>query len=102
MTLVREFLASALFVFGVFSLVYFFTDHFDWIYFAAAVAAFLIAYFVWPSKKRGKRDDDNGFLDTVELVIEFPVELVVWLFRLVGRVLGAVFGGKGDGIDFDI
>ncbi|HLD65016.1 MAG TPA: hypothetical protein VJA19_03125 [Pseudomonas sp.] len=59
---------------------------------------FALAYALWPSKQQDDGRNDNVFLDLLEWVIEFPVELLLWLLRL----LGGLFRGKGDGFDLDL
>jgi len=53
----------------------------DWILVAASVTAFVMAYFIWPSRKRGQRHESSSWLDGLEFVIELPVEIVFWLFK---------------------
>lgn len=93
----REFLSTIVFIAGAIFIFQMFSIGFSWPLVLGSVSCFLAAYFIWPSKKRGQRHDDNGFLDWLELLIEFPVELILWFFRIIGRL----FRGDG-GIDIDI
>ncbi len=56
-----------------------------------SVAGFFLAYYLWPSKKRGKREAGSAVLDYIELIIEFPVELIYWLLRIIGKLIFSVF-----------
>ena len=98
----REFVAVLFFIMGSMLIVFLFANAFSWANLLIGLSAYVASYFIWPSKRRGKRDNDSPVLDIIELVIEFPVELVVWFFRIIGRVLSSIFGGKGDGFDIDL
>jgi len=76
----------------------FFFEGLIWIYLAGAAFCFALAHWTWPSKKRGQREQDNWFLDLLEVVIEFPVEAIVWCFRILGRTLR----NKDGGVDLDL
>jgi len=96
-----------MFVLGVVFVVDLVSSGFDLKGLLFAVLCFVGAYIVWPSKKKGQRDEGNSFLDILEVVIEAPVEIFMWLLRIVGRLLGRSdrngSGSCGDGgIDFDI
>ena len=97
MIILREIASAIVFIVGVVFLCDLFSSGFSWEALVVSVFCFGIAYILWPSKKRGQRQDDYSFLDVVEFVIEVPVEILKWLFRILGRI----FGGKGDGIDID-
>ena len=95
METLREIIASSIFVMGtyfIFSMI----GGFQWDSLLGCFICFIMAYFIWPSKTRGQRVQDNAFLDTVEFIIEAPVELFLWIIRLFGRLFT-----KSDG-DFDI
>ena len=98
----RELIAILSFIAGTILLSSLLANEFNWLMLIAAIALYLVAYFCWPSKKRGKRDGENTLLDIIELIIEFPIEAFFWFFRLLGRILGSFLGGKGDGLDIDI
>lgn len=58
-----------------------------------SIGFFIIAYLVWPSKRRGQRDRDNWALEMVfEVLIEFPIEFIKFLIRIVIRILGKFDG----------
>lgn len=49
---------------------------------------FLLAYWLWPRR----RQLDYGWLDVLEVLVELPVNVVLWLLRLLGRVFRDVEG----------
>ena len=100
MNAIREILSVVIFVAALCLVVNLVTAGFSWLILCCSVLCFLSAYFLWPSKKKGARNDDNRFLDLLELIIELPIEAFIWLYRLL-RLLGRLLSGKGDGIDFD-
>lgn len=69
----------------------------SWALVGLSVGALVLAYAVWPSKRRGHRDSDHPLWDMLEFVIELPVEVIIWLVRLLGRLLT----GKSGGVDID-
>lgn len=85
------FVAGSVLIFSVF-------DQFHWGNFWGGISCFVVAYYIWPSRKRGYREQENTFLDIVELVIELPVEIFLWIFRSSGRI----FRGKNNDFDIDI
>ncbi|QBG37142.1 hypothetical protein [Litorilituus sediminis] len=97
METLREIMATLTFIAGtvlIFSLI----GAFHWGTLLASFACFLAAYLIWPSKRSGQRERENVFLDVLELIIEFPMEILFWLFRLIGRL----FRSKEGGFDIDI
>lgn len=94
----RAFIAIAIFVTAVFLSAMMVTEGFSWLYLLGAIACFITAYFTWPSKKRGQRDRDCWYYDTCELLIELPIEFLLWLFRLLGRL----FRSNDGGFDIDL
>jgi hypothetical protein len=98
MDILKEILSVLLFVASIVLSAHVISNEFSWLYLALVVTGFVSAYLIWPSKKRGKRNDENLFLDLLEIIIELPVELLLWLFRLFGRF----FRTDSGGIDFDI
>jgi len=57
------------------------------------------SYFIWPSKKRGKRQEDSWILETlIECLIEFPVEFIKFFLKGFLRFFGKIF----DGFDIDL
>jgi len=97
METLRELIATVIFIAGT-VLIFSIFGEFHWASFFAGITCFVIAYFAWPSKRRGHREQDNFFLDILELVIEFPIELILWVFRLLARM----FRSKDGGFDIDI
>jgi len=99
METLRVFFSAIIFITGIVLIAAVIGD-FYWGSLFVAIACFVIAYFLWPSKKRGQREQENSFLDIVELVIELPVEMTIWVFRLLGRMLRSKDGGIDVDIDF--
>ncbi len=97
MEALREFVATFIYIVGL-VLVFSIFDEFFWKIFFAGIACFVTAYFIWPSKSRGQREQENSFIDILEIVIELPVETFKWLFRLLGRM----FRNKDGDFDIDI
>ena len=97
METLRAILATFIFVLGIYFL-FVYIDDLLWPNLLGFIICFLLAYFIWPSKARGQRVQDNAFLDILEFIIELPVELFLWLIRLFGRL----FSKKDGGLDLDI
>ncbi|MBU2972421.1 hypothetical protein KO527_24100 [Pseudoalteromonas sp. C2R02] len=97
MEVMRESIALIFFIFGI-TLIYLVFNTNQWEYVLGAILSFTTAFLIWPSKKRGQREQENHFLDVLELIIEFPIELIFWLFRILGRI----FKGKDGSIDIDL
>ncbi len=97
METLREFIAAIIFIVGA-VIIFSILERFSWDMLFAGITCFVIAYFIWPSKRRGNREGDSYLLDILELIIEFPVELFSWLFRLLARL----FRSKDGGLDIDI
>ncbi|MFT5760811.1 MAG: putative membrane protein [Alteromonadaceae bacterium] len=111
MQVLREIIAVLAFVVGCVLLADLVSNGFNWTNLFIVVLCFVGAYIIWPSKKKGQRDDGNSFIDILEVLIELPVEIFLWLLKIIGRILGLTdrqgrsrggnSGGDG-GIDFDI
>lgn len=97
MTIVRALLAFMVFITAIFFTVQLFTTMFSWAGLLIAIICFIVAYLLWPSKKQGQRHNDNWLLDVLEIFIELPVEVMLWLLRFIG----GIFRGKDGGIDID-
>ncbi|GAA5315157.1 MAG: hypothetical protein AseanaTS_03610 [Candidatus Pelagadaptatus aseana] len=94
----RELSSCVLFMIALLLLFEIFTAGFSWVFAGGSVVFFVLAYLVWPSKKKGQRNDDHWYLDVLEVVIELPIELVLRLFRFLARVAK----DKDGGFDLDI
>lgn len=94
----REITAAVIFVVGCATCYTLFTEGFVWELLALSFACFLLAYFIWPSKRKGQRGDESRWLDYIELIVEFPIRALLFFLRSLSRTLG---GGSG-GIDIDI
>jgi hypothetical protein len=97
METLRELIATLIFIAGTVLIAVTFNE-FTWGEFLGGVICYVIAYFIWPSKKRGQREKESPFLDIVEFVIELPVEFVMWVLRLFSRI----FRNKNGDFDVDI
>lgn len=97
METLRELIATLIFIAGTI-LIFSVFGEFHWVTFGGGFTCFIVAYFIWPSKKRGQRERENFFLDILEFVIELPIELLMWVFRFFGRM----FRSKDGGFDVDI
>lgn len=86
MILLREILAVVLFAIACTGVVSLVVDGFAWVTFCILFLCFWLAWWVWPSRRKGQRQDDNSVADFVELFIELPFEMFLWLLRLVGRL----------------
>lgn len=95
MTSLRQISACLFFLGALGLLIQLFSAGFAWSLLLGAGLGFALAYVLWPSKHQDDGRNDNVLLDLLEWVIEFPVELLLWLLRLLGRL----FRGKGDGFD---
>ncbi|AOT09311.1 hypothetical protein [Pseudoalteromonas luteoviolacea] len=96
--LIREVVATVLFIIACIALYIIFTDDFNLLFCALVPICFLSAYFIWPKQKN--REKGMTALDMIEAVILFPVECIIWISRLLYRFLGFIAGGKeGGGFD---
>lgn len=93
----REWIASIIFCAGIAAIYSLFKDPFEWLTLFATMLCFTVAYVVWPSKRKGQRDDGGRIADIFEVLIELPFDLLSWFFKFLGRL----FGGKSDGVDID-
>lgn len=74
-----------------------FVDIFEWSSLFFVTLCFVLAYSIWPSKRKGQREHGGWIADLFEVLIELPIDLFLWVIRLPGRL----FGRKGDSIDVD-
>jgi hypothetical protein len=91
MLLLREVAASLAFLAALILLALLF-DVFSWGYCILAIGCLVLAYLLWPSKKRGQRQGESRFLDWLEVLIELPFDLLSWLLRLLLRLLRGAEG----------
>jgi len=87
----RELIAIITFLAGILLLIKLCLHPFVWVTLIVAIICFVFAYLMWPSKKKGQREEDNWFLDIMEIMIELPLELFLWTFRAAGHLVR-----KGD------
>jgi len=98
MNTLREVIAMVVFTIAVVLLSNLTLKGFDGSLMAATIVCFISAYIIWPSKRKGARRDDSHFLDIIEFVIELPVDLFLWLFRLTTRI----FRSNDSRLDIDL
>jgi uncharacterized membrane protein len=87
MTLIRAIAAAIIFSVGIVFFVKLFIAPFAWLNLIIALVCFALAYCIWPSKKKGQREEDNWLLDIMEIMIELPLELFFWTFRAAGHLV---------------
>ena len=95
MTLLREIFSFLFFIAALALLTSLVLEPFSVESLALCIAFFVLAYFLWPSKRRKQRDDKDSWVDWLELIIEFPVEIFLGLSRFLLRFLFKA----GDGVD---
>ncbi len=89
MNVIREIIAVTLFIVAILLTIYICIDTFSWGYLAIAIVCYLAAYWIWPSKRQGQRDDNYIWLDIIELLIEIPFRIVYGILRLFKNSDGA-------------
>lgn len=82
----REFVAVLLWITSVVSLLNCIFVSFSAKLILLALVCFIAAYFIWPSRRRGHREDDYWWLDLAELLIEAPVLLVRFIVRVITHI----------------
>lgn len=87
MTFFRELIAVAVFWLGAAIAATILSAMFNWLAFFGACLCFVLAYFIWPSHKKGQRPKSHFILDAIEFIIEMPVEFLLWILKLLGRLL---------------
>ncbi|RYY77183.1 MAG: hypothetical protein EOO52_06810 [Gammaproteobacteria bacterium] len=81
----REILAVSLFFMGIFLVINACLGKFDLLMLISGCVCLLLAYFIWPSKKNSQRED-NFYLDIIEIAIELPFDILLWMFRFLIRI----------------
>ncbi len=84
MTTLREIVATLLFMLAMALVIQLFASEFAWLSLLGVLLCLALAYACWPSRRRGQRDDASGWIDLLEVVIELPVQLLLWLLRGLG------------------
>ncbi|MDD0842758.1 hypothetical protein [Pseudomonas sp. Gutcm_11s] len=90
METLRAVLATLLFLAGIACLVHGLSGGPLGLCLLGMTLCFLFAYWLWP---RGSREESPWF-DVLELLIELPINAVLWLLRGIGRLFRDV-----DGVD---
>lgn len=88
MELLRMLLSALAFAAGIACLVYGLSGDLWLPWLVGMALCFLLAYWLWP---RG-RDAQSPWLDALELLVELPVNAVLWLLRQFGRLFRDVDG----------
>ena len=88
MQILRAWMAIFIFFAGM----YFIYSGFNLFSILCGIACFVVASFCWPSKVRSDIARENTFLDALEFMIELPIEIFLWLLRVLGRI----FKGMAD------
>ena len=82
MIVLREITAFLLFLTGIALTVALDDNTNTWIQVIAVAACFIIAYLIWPSKRKGQRSNDNHLCDWFELILELPFQILRGIFRI--------------------
>ncbi|MDK1287334.1 hypothetical protein [Pseudoalteromonas umbrosa] len=95
---IREVVATMLFVVAIVALYILFSGGFNLLFCFLVPISFVGAYFIWP--RHESRDKGSTVLDILEAIVLFPMECVIWISRLLYRLLGCLVVGKdGSGLD---
>ena len=86
MEILRALIATFLFFAGM----YFIYLGFNLFSMLCGIACFVIVSFCWPSKVRSTKARENKFLDALECMIELPIELFLWILRVIGRIFKGI------------
>lgn len=92
MTIIREITGAILFIIAVGLTIYICTNIFSWAFLIIAIVCYLAAYWIWPSKKDGQREESYLLLDIIEILIDLPFRIILWLLRFLKN-------SDGTGVD---
>ena len=95
MDILRYLLTILLFITGMFCLINFLVDDFNFIFLAVSLLCFLFAYWVKPKRENHNRRNDTW--DWVD-VIDITVEVVYWIVTLPFRLLRGIFDSSSPDI----
>ncbi|WP_199244127.1 hypothetical protein [Bacterioplanes sanyensis] len=56
---------------------------FSWVLLVSAIAGFVVVHLLWPPK----RNHDSAWYESVEVIFDFPFQLMATLLRTLGRWL---------------
>lgn len=95
MVFIRYLLAISLFIAGIFCVIRFFMDDWNWIFLLAFAVCIILAYWIKPATSRRQRTQrrnsntkrNHDWLDLIDLPIEFLFQVISWPFRLLGKLL---------------
>jgi hypothetical protein len=83
MILLREITAMVLWSISLMLILSCIFSSFNTLRLIIAAGCLAAAYFIWPSKKKGLRDDDFWLFDLAELLIEGPMLIVAGIIKLL-------------------
>ena len=82
MIILREITGFLLFLIGI-ALIFALDESVNiWIQIIAVAACFIIGYLIWPSKRKGQRNNDNYFWDWFEVILELPFLILRAVFKI--------------------
>ncbi|TEU29295.1 hypothetical protein [Alkanindiges illinoisensis] len=95
MVFIRYLLAIILFITGIFCVIRFFSDDWNWIFLLAFAVCIILAYWIKPATSRRQRTQrrnsntkrNHDWLDLIDLPLEFLFQVISWPFRLLGKLL---------------
>lgn len=90
MNIFREIISVIAFLVAIYFVVDFFNSGFNWLDLIIGILCFFSAYLIWPSKRLGQRDDDHWLLNCLEVLIELPTEIVLWVFRPLAKLISGI------------
>jgi hypothetical protein len=90
METLRALLATLVFLVGIACLVHGLSGGPLWPCLLGMALCFLLAYWLWPRNRQA----DSPWFDALKLLVELPVNLLLWLLRQLGRLFRDV-----DGVD---
>jgi hypothetical protein len=86
----REILSITIFAISVVLVIDSVADNFEPIFFLIGCLGYVVSYWLWPSKKRGYMRCDHWIYDVIEIVVELPVSILVWFYRLIVSAIKAL------------
>ena len=90
MIFIRYLFAIALFITGIFCLINFFIQDFNWLFLLATVVCFVLAYWVKPTTRHRhesrRHQDQYDWLDWIDWPIDFLFQVISLPFRLIFRI----------------
>lgn len=53
-----------------------------WVQIISVAACFIFSYLIWPSKRKGQRNNNNYFWDWFELILELPFQILKGVLKI--------------------